>query len=130
MKNFVLIAFAFMFAFAIFPDVGKCGPEKHHVVKMTVNIENERQLQKAVNDGHQPWRLAPADVAHAAVLSVNDKASYDNCHLIRQTDKEAWVKCTSQKEDYLVYLKRLVEPKGIWTAVSMEISPAAKPEPQ
>ncbi|MEW6715769.1 MAG: hypothetical protein AB1306_11885 [Nitrospirota bacterium] len=91
-------------------------------VKLRVDLKEEKELQDAVDKGHQPWRQVPIDVAHAALLANNIDRSirYENCELASEADNEAIVKCKDEKT-YRVYLKRLIRPKGIWTAIEVDI---------
>jgi hypothetical protein len=89
-------------------------------IEIKVNIEGERKLQTAVDRGHQPWRLDPIDTAHAALVEIDETVSYDTCGVVSETDVEARVECRG-KSRYVVVLKRLVKPKGIWTATTIEI---------
>ncbi len=91
------------------------------IIKLKVNIEEEKELQQAVDNGHQPWRLDPVDVAHVTLMGVDKNIVYENCTLISETGNESIVKCIGAKT-YVVYLKRIVRTKnGIWTATQIEI---------
>jgi len=82
-------------------------------------LEKEKQLQLEVNKGHQPWRLEPVDVAHAALIaSINIKVPFEKCRLLSESKREAIVKCTDIK-NYTVTLKQLIQTKGIWTATEI-----------
>ncbi len=90
-------------------------------IRLKVNVDSERQLQAEVDKGHQPWRLNAVDVA-AATLSHFEKQDIatDACVLESTTEQEAIVKYVG-RHLYRVRLKRLVKPKGIWTAVEIEV---------
>jgi hypothetical protein len=91
-------------------------------IKLKVDLGVERKLQADVDKGHQPWRLEPIDVAHAALtMEANKNIKYENCKLISQTDSDAVVECTEMNQLYIAHLKRLVRNKGIWTATEIEI---------
>ena len=91
-------------------------------IQLSVSLEEEKKLQAQVDNGHQPWRLEPIDVAHATLLSIVDKnIGYKSCGLITETGAEATVKCEGTKT-YLVHLKRMVHREGIWTATEIEIT--------
>ena len=49
------------------PLLAGCGPEKRNV---PVNRNDYKELQKFVNDGHQPWRLDAKPVAAEQVLKL------------------------------------------------------------
>ena len=87
------------------------------VVKVDVNLEEQKKLQAEVDNGHQSWRLDPIDVAFASLIGKNVK--HENCSLSSQTNSKAEVICKGTK-NYLVNLKRMIRADGIWTAVSIE----------
>lgn len=89
-------------------------------IKLDVNLKEQQQIQAAVDNGHQPWRLSPVDVAHAAISTLDKNVEYDSCRILSETGKEARVECRAGKMYYIIQLKRLVRPNGIWTAVSIE----------
>ena len=91
-------------------------------IQLSVSLEEEKKLQAQVDNGHQPWRLEPIDVAHATLLSLVDKnIDYKKCALITQAESGAMVRCEGTKT-YLVHLKRMVRREGIWTATEIEIT--------
>ena len=91
------------------------------IIKLKVNIEEEKELQQAVDNGHQPWRLEPIDVAHVALMEIDKNIRYENCTLVSEKDREAVVNCRGTRT-YIVYLKQIVREKnGIWTATQIEI---------
>ncbi|MDA8078293.1 MAG: hypothetical protein M0Z79_05075 [Nitrospiraceae bacterium] len=101
-----------------------CGRTPNEVTEINIphTIEEERELQKSVDNGHQPWRLNPVDVAHQSVITNADKTvKYDKCSLITQKDEEAIVQCGSAKKNFKVHLKRFFGKKSIWTATQIEI---------
>lgn len=86
-------------------------------IKIPYNVEQERQLQKEVNKGHQPWRLNPTEVAHVAILVyASDSIPSENCVVFITNNLENTVQCNN----YKVYLKKLFGEKGMWTAVTIE----------
>lgn len=86
-------------------------------IKIPYNVEQERQLQKGVDKGHQPWRLNPAEVAHVAILVyASDSIPLENCVVLLKNNTESTAQCLN----YKVYLKKLFGEKGIWTAVTIE----------
>lgn len=90
-------------------------------MKLSVDLEEEKKLQLAVDRGHQPWRLLPIDVAYAALLANNIGGDilHENCSLVSEADNVAIVKCRGARS-YIVHLKRLVKPGGIWTATDID----------
>jgi hypothetical protein len=89
-------------------------------IELKIDLENEKILQNEVDEGHQPWRLEPIDVAYAALSTIDKQIHYENCHLINEKINEAEVNCRNTK-NYFVYLKKLVRPNGIWTAILVEM---------
>ena len=90
-------------------------------------MEKERELQKSVDEGHQPWRLNPADVAYESIVATIDKnIKYEKCSLITQSDDEAIVQCAGIQNNYKVYLKRFFGKKSIWTAMKIQKSRTIK----
>jgi len=83
--------------------------------------ESEKRIQEAVSNGHQPWRLEAASVAHVAVLAFDKSVAYNSCHSSYETDFDAAVQC-GVKQEYTVHLKRLFGSDGIWTATGIKIS--------
>lgn len=98
------------------------GSNIHHkkIIELEVDIEEQRKLQAEVDSGHQPWRLEPVEVAFAGLSNLDKNIYYENCYLITKMNNEAKVKCKGAKH-YIIYLKRMVRPNGIWTAISIEI---------
>jgi hypothetical protein len=94
---------------------------KNKVIELKVSLDKERELQAEVDNGHQPWRLNPIDVAVATLLKIDKTIDIENCTLISSTEEDSKVKCDGTKS-YFVNLKRLTKPFGIWTAVSIAIS--------
>lgn len=91
-------------------------------IKLNVDLDAERKLQAEVDKGHQPWRLEPLDVAHAALITeANKNIKYENCKLISQTDSDAVVECAEMMQLYRAHLKRLIRNNRIWTATEIEI---------
>ncbi len=88
------------------------------IINLKVDIKTEKKLQKAVDKGHQPWRLDLTEVAQTVVTNRFDEDC--DCHILSETEKNGQVACKG-KRDYVVSLRRLVKPKGIWTAVRIEI---------
>jgi len=90
-------------------------------ITLPLDLEKEKQLQVEVDKGHQPWRLEPVEVAHAALIASLDVTfPIERCSLLSKTDHEAIVKCTDRKS-FTVTLKQLTRPKSIWTATGIRI---------
>lgn len=122
MKDLSLIKYFFSWLFILsmlFPKMA-CSLNSDEIV-IKYNLKQERELQKAVDDGHQPWRLNPIDVAHAAIISYADKdVKYEKCSLIIQEKKEAVVQCDRDKISYKIHLKKFFGKKSIWTAIKIQ----------
>ncbi len=94
---------------------------KTEKIALPVDIEKEKRLQAEVDNGHQPWRLEPVAVAHADLIStIKAKVPFEKCKLSSESANEAVVQC-SETKSYIIKLKRLVRPKGIWTATELQI---------
>jgi hypothetical protein len=89
------------------------------ILKVDVNLEEQKRLQAEVDNGHQSWRLEPLDVAFAALTDIDKSIKYKNCNLSSKTNSKAGVICKGTK-NYLINLKRMVRSGGIWTAMSIE----------
>jgi hypothetical protein len=86
-------------------------------------LEKQRELQKSVDSGHQPWKLSLVDVAHEAVSSyANKKVKYEECTLISLKAEEALVLCNKNNLNfYKVNLKKSLGKNSIWTATKIQI---------
>ena len=90
-------------------------------ITIPFDLETERQLQIEVDKGHQPWRLVPIDVAHAAIITLlKVDVPFDKCIFLSEADREVTIKCIDV-QSYTVRLKQLVRAKGIWTATQIQI---------
>jgi hypothetical protein len=93
-------------------------------IELKVNLKEQRELQNAVDNGHQPWRLDPIFVAQVEVVTnVGQPLKYEDCRIKSEKSTEAEVMCKGIK-NYTVRLKRLIRltPDGIWTAISIEVN--------
>ncbi len=120
MKLFSLSVFFFIFIFCNSYLANSSSAENSKKIVFAVDLEKEKQLQLEVDRGHQPWRLEPVDVAYAQLATIDKSIMYDRCQLISETNLEAVVSCKTTKR-YVVHLKRLVRPKGIWTATNIQV---------
>jgi len=92
-------------------------------IRIKIDMKSQRQLQREVDDGHQPWRLEPIDVAVASIaVHGHEDVDAERCSLVLQKKAEATVACRG-RSGFVVKLKRLVKPNGIWTAVEIQITP-------
>lgn len=94
--------------------------ETTRVVEIPVNLNEEKEIRGSVDQGHQPWRLDAVGVAHVALISINKEIKYEDCKLESAREPDATVIARKGKAIYQVYLKRLVRPDGIWTAIKIE----------
>ncbi len=117
MKLFIKIFFVILLVYCNAPAALADGEQKIKKIAISLDMKKEEQLQKEVDKGHQPWRLDPVDVAHAAVLSVDNRVSYKNCQVTSESNREAIVKCKS----YIIKLKQLIRARGIWTATEIQV---------
>jgi hypothetical protein len=95
--------------------------DKKQIIDLEINLDKEKKLQNEVDNGHQPWRLEPIDVAGAALIEIDKSVDISNCVLISSMEQDAKVKCKG-KNTYFVNLKRLTKPFGIWTAMSITVA--------
>jgi hypothetical protein len=101
-------------------EFGSLGTIKEgDVIKMKIDLKYEREVQDAVDYGHQPWRLYPKDVAFSE-LGADHKTTYENCIVISESSEQATVRCDGTYR-YIIDLRRLVRPDGIWTVTSITV---------
>jgi hypothetical protein len=91
-----------------------------------------RQLQKAFDNGHQPWRGDPIWVAAVAIIEALADESPREAPPTDLTAKlavegeaasESIVRGKGALYEYTVYLTRLLGPHGIWTAIRVAMAP-------
>ncbi|HEY3278439.1 MAG TPA: hypothetical protein VGJ94_17620 [Syntrophorhabdaceae bacterium] len=119
----IAVAGMMVFCFFSFSAGEAADPlDKHdgNPIKKEINISKERELQTEVDKGHQPWRLNPVDAAFSEVGAGDRKVIHESCELVMQTSSEALVRCTGT-HIYLVQLKQLVKPNGIWSTISIQV---------
>lgn len=90
-------------------------------IVLKVNLKNEKFVQDEVDKGHQPWRLNAVDVAYATLASMDKKVRYEDCKSLKETGDQSAVQCKSS-QNYIVHLRKLVRPDGIWTATEIEVT--------
>lgn len=98
---------------------GSSKSNKRIVLK--VNLKYEKFVQDEVDKGHQPWRLNAVDVAYATLAPIDKNVKYEDCKSVNETGDQSTVQCKSS-QNYIVYLRKLVRPDGIWTATDIEIT--------
>ena len=109
-----------------------CEQPSGETINLPVDIENERGLQRSVDEGHQPWRLDAAFVACseiAGIISARQKAQPDlNACLDEQRVQQAsatlaTVALATADGEFIVRLRRVAKPDRIWTPMRIEIHP-------
>ena len=99
------------------------------MVTLNPSMEEEKRIQKAVDDGWQPWRLNPIDVAHANMINQGVNVRIEDCSLVKKDDAHAVVHVQSKDgKDLNVHVAKLVRPDGIWTATQVEINKEGEPQ--
>lgn len=100
-------------------------------ITVSYNIEDEKKVQKEVDEGKSSWRLDPFITAHFFINShifskeiTGDNAiKYENISLLFCDDSTAVLKINDQHTNIqMVYLKKLIKPDstGIWTFVGYD----------
>jgi hypothetical protein len=100
--------------------VAACSKSSKRIV-LKVNLKNEKFVQDEVDKGHQPWRLNAVDVAYATLSSMDKNVTYEDCKSVNESRDQATVQCRSS-QNYIVHLRKLVRPDGIWTAIEIEVT--------
>lgn len=136
MKNSTkLNAGTLLFLFAIF--LCSCGPKANEEIgakevrvekekatkrlKINIDMEKEKKLQKAADLGFKPWKMKAIDVAEECIIGKGIGASTGECEILSENETNAVVRVKTRKEgSFKVHLKRLVKPGGIWTATEVE----------
>ena len=96
-------------------------PNNLNSVTNQIDLEKEKRLQAEVDKGHQPWRIDPVAVAHSALIaSTDNNVPFDKCVLKSKAYREALVKC-KYKDSYVIHLKQLIRPAGVWTATEIQV---------
>lgn len=106
------------------PELGKgifCEEKEKRTIESKIDLGEILKLQKAVDEGHQPWRLDAEFVAAVYLKSLDPEIENEDCKLDYSTDMKAIVSC-DRKKRYVVYLERIARRDGIWTVTSVEIS--------
>lgn len=100
-------------------------------VKVSVDLEIEKNEQKSIDAGHSPWRLDPIFVSQVFVsLKLSPQGitgeypiKTEDLKLSKNNGEEATVEVSGSKTPIAkVYLKRLVrqDSTGIWTVVGYD----------
>lgn len=111
------------------------GRAGSRTVELPTDLPAVRELQKAFENGHQPWRGDPTRVAAVAVSEVlgTDSTVEPASGLVSklaiecETQSESVVVGEDTSYKYRVYLKRLLPPQrgrpSIWTAIRVVLTP-------
>ncbi len=102
-------------------------------VTVPVDLEEVKNNQQQVDQGHSPWQLDPLQVTQTFVslqispsgVSGEFPVSIDDLSITKETDSNAIVAINSNKTDISkVYLKRLIrqDQTGIWTVVGYDVN--------
>lgn len=97
-------------------------------IVVTVDLETEKNIQQQVDQGHQPWRLNPIEVAMEFLFSKISQREKDSSFPIKMDElktiqmgkSEAIVEVSGDKTPIrIIYLKQLVkqDDTGIWSVV-------------
>ena len=108
-------------------EAGEAAPEaasregkEKKVLKIKVDIETQKKLQSAADQGFKPWKNDVIEVAKECIIGHGVGAP-DKCTVLSESAAQAVVRVTTKKEgSFHVTLKRLVKPDGIWTATKIE----------
>ncbi|MDF2544954.1 MAG: hypothetical protein K0S47_4672 [Herbinix sp.] len=111
----------------LLPEVNEDASEKP-VVEVSYDLEEEKNAQKSVDEGHSPWRLDPAFVAQVYVsLLISPEGivgdypiAYEDITITANDGVTAIAEIKDDKSPAgKVYLKRLArqDKTGIWTVV-------------
>ncbi len=111
------------------------GRSGSRTVELPIDLPAVRELQKAFENGHQPWRGDPTWVAAVAVSEVlgTDSAVEPPSKLVSklavecERTSESVVVGKDTSYEYRVFLKRLLPSQrgrpSIWTAIRVAITP-------
>jgi hypothetical protein len=111
---------------------GESSPPDHSKsaqwTDIPVEIEREQDIQRAVDNGHQPWRLKARDVACAFLAARHRNVRLADCVVEREEGAAAIVGGRVEGGQYKVRLARVVRPDGIWTPVAISVEPPFSPK--
>lgn len=102
------------------PEAAPKEERKQKVLKINVDMDTQKKLQSAADQGFKPWKNKVIDVAEECIIGQGIGAP-DKCMILSEDETEAVVRVTTKKEGiFKVTLKRLVKAGGIWTATEVE----------
>lgn len=115
------ISFTFLTASTPIPEPSGGGRTGVKTGPFKIDLQAMQTLQEAVNQGHQPWRLDPLQVAMSESQQYGFDPKTDKFEL---TSKESGQALVQVRHGGALYFIRLVQPKGmtIWTI--SDIQPA------
>jgi hypothetical protein len=106
--------------------------ERSETIAPRIDVEKETQTQRWVDDGSDPWRPDAASVGCVEIAGfilerqkklVDADACVKGQAVRKSSAAEATVAFTFGDSEYVVELKRLVKPGGIWTPTRIDIHP-------
>jgi len=100
-------------------------PGQVYVGEVELDMETLEQLQDTVDQGHQPWRLDPLEVARDEGRNLGFDPAQDTFDLLPSPDPatgEAQVLVFHGESFYVVHLVQpvRVSPDGIWAIARVE----------
>lgn len=109
-------------------DAGKLHAAKNEenqqsekkVMKLNIDMEHQEKSQLSADQGFQPWRNNPVDVAEESIIGLGIGSTEGRSAVLSENDSDAEVRVESNSGIYKVSLKRLVRPDGIWTSTEIE----------
>ena len=91
-------------------------------VQLNIDMTEEEKLQKVADEGYQPWRNNPIDVAQAALINAGVDVKLADCKLLSEDADKAVITANDERGDYKIICKRLIKTGGIWTATEVEVT--------
>lgn len=91
--------------------------------KITYDLEDEKAVQKAVDEGHQSWRMSAEQTGMSFLLSFFEGKQPEGRFLLEYADsRHAFFYAETEAGNFLVHLEKLVrqDTTGIWTVVEFD----------
>lgn len=102
------------------PKAASSKESKQKVLKINVDIDTQKRLQSAADQGFKPWKNDAIEVAKECIIGKGIGAPGE-ARILSKDENVAVVHVNTKKEgNFKVSLKRLVKPGGIWTATEVE----------
>lgn len=93
---------------------------KNKVMKLNIDMDHQEKAQMSTDQGFQPWRNNPIDVAEESIISLGIGSSEGKSVVLSENQSDAEVRVESNSGTYKVSLKKIVRPDGIWTSTRIE----------